>query len=624
MGEHKKIFVPIGDFHPDPPHIGLGLLRGCLNFVPMGGGQLAVPRPDTMLAPLDDASTWTSSDEVIPAYVINKMHTHYTNEIDPGPPIALGFDAVDLFVGGEGDLGLFTGITSHTPSFSNVSNSGIVGAYGAGDLASARWSMASWSWDSVVATNHSDPPQVYYYGGSGYFTDMITRGATTLRAGHVAILGKHVVFGNIIFEQDPLPTPNGTNADCLTFFGDATDLYHPDIVWWSGTDDETTFGDETSHPGENTGWQPLQDTPGSITGLCRAGDRALLVFKENSIYLMELTGSDELFHFSLLSSSIGTRHTESIVSVGRDVYFIDTSGRPMVVRNLSSVEQLGAGVVGEFFGTTYWGIQKMKEFDERGYVVIPFVPSPYGAYSSVWDTIFWSYITYKRAVPPLASGTKFYHRCLCYRVSDNKWFDYLVAEKDEEADGFGVSAQIKSAMPMASFVYDALSVGSEYELKASYPGVLAYDAAAVWFNGYTEFEPRFLLLGARTDGVAGDEVSTIRTKLFSLNQGTVASGEKAFVHAIRPVHDNGNDGTFTFTIGSSSAGDAETRRATKTVGATVGRDGWYSVDGGGISGEFFWVEMTFTSSIPVDDEIKPSGPHILGFEIEYSLTSRGV
>ena len=48
------------------------------------------------------------------------------------------------------------------------------------------------------------------------------------------------------------------------------------------------------------------------------------------------------------------------------------------------------------------------------------------------------------------------------------------------------------------------------------------------------------------------------------------------------------------------------------------------MDGGGISGEFFWVEMTFTSSIPVDDEIKPSGPHILGFEIEYSLTSRGV
>ena len=619
-GEHKKTFLPLGDFHPDPPHVGMGLLRGCRNFQPMGQGYLAVPTPRAVDADMD-VTKWTLEDDLLDVFSVNKLHTHYTNEIIDDPPLELSFDAVDVFIGGEGDLGILSGVTSIGPTLTNVNIGGIVGAYGAGDLKPSSWSMASWSWDSVVATNHSDPVQVYYYGGiTGKFGEMITHGATTLRARHVSVLGKHVVLGNIIFEQDPLPTPNGTNADCLTYFGDATDLYHPEVVWWSGTDDETTFGDEISHPGENTSWQPLNDTPGSITGLCRVGDRALLIFKETSIYIMELTGSDELFHFSLLSSSVGTRYSDSIVQVGRDAYFIDTTGRPMVARNLSSVEPVGKGVVSSFFGTNYWRTQQLKEYDDQLVDVYPFVPSPVGVYSQAWDTVFWGYAYYARAVPGGGSSEELTeHRLLCYSVTDDKWWDYLVKVIDlNDGPEWDVAAATR-IWPMCSFVYDKYASSGLFDMNVSTPGVIMFDPIHEIENAATptKFDPAVVYIAALVDGSDASTLSVARTKLFSFNETSVASGTPATIHAIRPVHDNGNTGTFTFTVGACGAADLNTRVNQKSSGATLTRNGWHTVTGGGVSGDYFWITMQFSSVS--GGTIRQAGPHIVGIEIEYSL-----
>lgn len=614
-GEHQRVFIPIGDFSPDPPHLGTGKLRSLINMVPMGGGALSVCNPRSVDAGLVDAN-WTKTPDVPDFYPVGSMFVHYTSEVVTSSPDDYSWYATDLFFGSDADLGYIPGLDAS--SFSNLNNGGAVGAYGTGTYKPVPWSFASWSWDSVVATNGSDPVQIYYYGGTGKFTDMITRSgaATTMLASHAAVLGRHIVLADIKFEEDPLPTPNGTNADCLKYFGSATDLLHPDIVWWSGTDDETTFGDEVAFPGENTSWQPLWDTPGGITGLAQAGDRALLIFKEHSIYIMELTGSDELFHFSLLSSSIGTRYAKSIVTVGRDVYFIETNGRPHVVRNLSTIEEIGHGVVSTFFGATYWGGSRRKEQDSSLFDVSLVVPNPYGAYSPSWNSIFWTYAFYLTPSSGSPETTRYWvHRALCYAIAEDKWYEYELVRNDLSADGFGGHGP-RQSIPLAGFSYDRYSYnGSGYDVRTEYPGIIAYNCASAFDLISGDLSNSFLFIAE--SGASGGDASVdslLRTKPFSFSENSVGLGVPACIHAVRLVHDGAGDSSFSVHVGSSSDSSMNLRVTTKLAGSTQTRAGWYTVPNGKISGEFFWLILEISSS-----SATANGPHILGFEVEYSL-----
>lgn len=617
--EHKKLFIPLGSFSPDPPHIGMSKLRRMRNMLPMSEGGLCLMSPRLVDPGITD-SNFTDNGLTVPAWEATSLFVHYTiEEIDPGPPAVYSTFSPDLFIGGDADIVMLPGLDE--ASVANVSNTA-VGAYGTGTYKPERWSFASWSWDSVVAVNGSDYPQVYYYGGSGLFTDMIQdhagKSADSMIASHAAILGKHVVLANIKFEEDPLPTPDGSNADCDTFFGDEMDLFHPDIVWWSATDDETTFGDEVTCPGENTGWQQLNDTPGGITGLARVGDRALLVFKPNSIYIMELTGSEELFHFSLLSSSIGTTLTKSIVTVGRDVYFISQSGHPYVVRGLSDIEEIGKGVVSTFFGAVYGNLTTFAEDDTTATWVSTRmgVPDPFGAYSQNYDSIFWTY----RVFIEYAGLTHLVTRCLCYRIGEDKWWDYdITTWLLEPAPTYDVTAW--KQVPIVSFSLDEFGYNyGGYDRKTEYAGILAYDHYRMieGSDPATYFEPRLLYL---TDGADAEQTSAkVRTKPFGFGDSSIASSPPATIYAIRPIFDRSQTGQlFTVTVTSAPFTDFTSKKSVKATGTTATSSGWYTVNGGKVSGEYFIVDIQLLQSTALEGV---NGPHILGFEVEYSLDGR--
>lgn len=619
--EHRKLFVQLGDLSPDPPHIGLSKLRRMRNMLPLAQGGLCLLSPGLVDPGIDDTN-FTNNGLAVPAWEATSLFVHYTiEEVVTGPPAVYSTFAPDLFIGGDADIVMLPGFDE--TSIVNVSNTAL-GAYGTGAYKAERWSFATWSWDSVVAVNGSDYPQVFYYGGTGRFTDMIQdhggKSADSMIASHAAILGKHVVLANIKFEEDPLPTPNGTNADCNTFFGDDTDLFHPDIVWWSATDDETTFGDEVTCPGENTGWQQLNDTPGGITGLVRVGDRALMVFKPNSIYIMELTGSEELFHFSLLSSSIGTTLTKSIVTVGRDVYFISQTGHPYVVRGLSDIEEVGKGVVSTFFGAVYGNLTTMSEDEANPFWITTRmgVPDPFAAYSSNYDSIFWTYRIFSLGEDEAVVS----NRCLCYRIGDDKWWDYELSEWTLQGTGTEASGYLwLKQIPIASFSLDEFGYDTgAWDRGTEFPGIVAYDHyASLDSTGTPFYAPALLYPSDYRDLVVCAIDSRVRTKPFGFGDSSVASSPPATIYAIRPVFDKLPPGSATFTIAVTSGqfSDFSTRTSYKATGTTTNASGWYTINGGKVSGELFIVDLNFAHS-----GTDRNGPHIIGFEIEYSLDGR--
>lgn len=604
--EHKRLFIPLGDFSPDPPHIGLGKLRRMRDMLPIAGGGLCLPAAFEASSGVDDTN-FTNNGLTKPANEATSLFAHYTGELVTTTPDQYSWFTPDLYIGGDADIVLLPGMAA--ASATNVSNTAL-GAYGTGTYKPERWSFASWSWDSVVAVNGSDYPQVYYYGGSGRFTDMIQTGATHMIASHAAILGKHIVLGNIKFEAEGA-TPDG-NPQCTTFFGDKNDLFHPDIVWWSGTDDETTFGDETSNPGENTGWQAVDDTPGGITGMVRVGDRALLIFKPSSVYIMELTGSDELFHFSMLSASIGTTLTKSIVAVGRDVYFISQSGHPYVIKNLSAIEEIGVNAVTMFFGAVYGALTSMAEDVQTPFWVWTrmHVPDPFGAYSQNFDTVFWTYRVQKFSEGEIVLTD----RCLCYKINENKWWDYEIAELTLAADA--TLSEFKS-IPIASYMRDEYGYDQgTFDTKTEFPGIVAYDHYAD--DKETYYTSKLVYLAEVPSASSTPMDVSIRTKPFGFGSESVVSSPAATIYAVRPIFDRAITGlTTTISVTSAPFSDFASRTSYKTSGSTLTSSGWYTISGGKVSGEFFIIDMDVTHT-----GIARNGPHFLGFEIEYSLDGK--
>ena len=146
-----------------------------------------------------------------------------------------------------------------------------------------RGRLQSRGWDSVVATNGSDPVQIYYYGRHWKFTDMITcfRCWTTMLASHVAVLGRHIVLAGHQVLRGSAPNAEWNKRRLFSISGRRRTCSIP--ISWCGVerDDETTFGDEVAFPGENTSWQPCGTRQVALPGLAQAGDKTLLIFKEH-------------------------------------------------------------------------------------------------------------------------------------------------------------------------------------------------------------------------------------------------------------------------------------------------------------------------------------------------------
>lgn len=139
----------------------------------------------------------------------------------------------------------------------------------------------------------------------------------------------------------------------------------------------------------------ITDTPGNITGVCNWSDK-IVVFKENSLYLMSYVGAPFVWSTQLISPTIGALD-HSMVSTESEVYFY--SGNDFYVYDGSYPRSIGAPVKD-------WFRNKLALLN-RGFV---------GAYYDKFEKIvYWKYNILSEII------NVFYEEFICYNTITGKW-----------------------------------------------------------------------------------------------------------------------------------------------------------------------------------------------------------
>ncbi len=183
--------------------------------------------------------------------------------------------------------------------YSLVSNAFVdvskVGGYtGASD---SEWEMVLFG-STLLATNFSDPVQGITLGGSA-FADQFTS-TNKPKARHIDVVRDFLVLGN-------------TN--------DSTDGTKPNRVWWSAINDATDMDPDAQTQSD------YQDFPdGGWVQRVVGGAEFGLIMQERQIQRMTYAGSPLIFRFDPIDRRRGTPIPNSVVSHGRNTFFISEEG----------------------------------------------------------------------------------------------------------------------------------------------------------------------------------------------------------------------------------------------------------------------------------------------------------
>lgn len=154
--------------------------------------------------------------------------------------------------------------------------------------------------NKVIFTNYTNPVQFITIGGggAGAFADLIT---STLkpRARHLAVVRNFLVFGG-------------------TF--DTTDGAVPNRVWWSGILDELDFDPDATTQCD------YEDIHGGGRVQKIVGGEYGIVFMESQIVRMSYVGSPVVFRMDVVDRNRGTPIPNSVVSYGRNAFYISNDG----------------------------------------------------------------------------------------------------------------------------------------------------------------------------------------------------------------------------------------------------------------------------------------------------------
>jgi len=172
------------------------------------------------------------------------------------------------------------------------------------------WSFVQFN-NKIIATNFADPVQAITLGGAN-FADLITS-TNKPKARYVAATRNFLILGN-------------TN--------DTTDGAKPNRVWWSAIGDETDFDPAASTQSD---YQDIE-TGGWIRAIVAFAEYAL-IFMDSSVVRMTYEGPPTIFRFDVIDSTRGTPFPGSVISQGRNVYFISEEG--FMVTDGVSVRPIG-------------------------------------------------------------------------------------------------------------------------------------------------------------------------------------------------------------------------------------------------------------------------------------------
>lgn len=159
------------------------------------------------------------------------------------------------------------------------------------------WEFAQFG-ETFVATGYDDAVQSITPGASN-FADMITS-TNKPKARHVGVVGQFLVLGH-------------TN--------DSTDGVKRSRVWWSAIRDQTDFDPDSA---TQCDYEDLKE--GGDVQRIIGGVEYGLVFCERAIFRMTYAGPPLVFRFDPVDRKRGTPLPGSVVSLGRNVFYISDEG----------------------------------------------------------------------------------------------------------------------------------------------------------------------------------------------------------------------------------------------------------------------------------------------------------
>jgi hypothetical protein len=202
----------------------------------------------------------------------------------------------------DGNVSNFAGDATKLYKLSGITYSDVSKVGGYSTPADSFWSFIQFG-QRVVATNFVDAIQSWVLGTSSVFADL---SASAPKARYLAEIRDFLMVGN-------------------TF--DSTDGNVPNRVWWSGTQDPTSW--ETPGTAAAAAVQSdYQDLPGGwVQGIVGAvGGADGLVISETAIHRISFEGPPTAFRFDKIEDARGCPAPGSIVKVGSYVYYLSEDG----------------------------------------------------------------------------------------------------------------------------------------------------------------------------------------------------------------------------------------------------------------------------------------------------------
>jgi hypothetical protein len=283
--------VPFGEWLPDQPDIGnegITEANGCY------------PRTDNSYGPLATLSAATS------ALSARCQGAFSGRKSSDGLVYTFAGDATKLY------------LTSGS-SWTDISDA----TYAVGT--DEKWEFAQYG-DRVIACGIDTATKVYRLDTLPAAVSALSAGAP--RARHITTVREFVVMGNTY---------------------DATDLYKPGRVWWSGFDDPTNW----PTPGSVSAvaaQSDFNDMPsgGWVQGIVGAvGGVDALVFMEQAVYRMSYEGPPTIFRFDEIERARGASAHGSIVNNGKMAAYLAEDG--FYVCDGVQSQPIGAGKVDKWF-----------------------------------------------------------------------------------------------------------------------------------------------------------------------------------------------------------------------------------------------------------------------------------
>jgi hypothetical protein len=446
-------------------------------------------------------------------------------------------------------------------------------AYGSGTYPMS-WDFASFGGD-VYMTNFADRPVKWSPASPGVLSVSHTAGDVvsdikTFKYKFVESIGDHLVIANVNHDDYEAYTV------CFSHFNDPTSFSAGDV-------------------GNQSDFQNLTSTPGEITGL--VGGEYGLIFKRNAIYRMSYVGPDIIFRFDLISRTIGTPYGKSIVKVGPDVYFYNTSGF-YVMKNGGYPIRIGDGKISKYLTDTLYSDNPVAL--QTSVLTTANDNNIIGTYDNTSGIIFWLYRSINDDVDEENAKWENEH-IVFYNPTEDRWgrVDFTELQDAKEHNEEIVEVATHTLQHIVSLL------NSGVDNNALTRGVILftlYDTATdeIWVQA----------LRSNTSSAY-----TIKTKRLSPRSLRDEPNKRVTIGAIRPyLHGEpvaSYDPSVTITVSSYATPTTNTTEDTSVVTKeSIGDDGWYELTP--IVCEYFDIQME------VEPDATVSGvKDISGFEIRY-------